>query len=85
MSRRAGRTVAAVADQQPAGTPGSSCYRPVRAIADQGASQQRIGGSVDQRQQALLEALQRRGARGLGRGVYNRTSGQNLHKLAMKK
>ncbi|VBA52681.1 hypothetical protein LAUMK41_01232 [Mycobacterium attenuatum] len=57
----------------------------VGAVADERATQQRLGGRVDQAERLLLQDLQRRGIGGLGAGIPARTRGQGLHELAMKR
>lgn len=69
LSGRAARARASVAVQQTAGTAGRTRGAAVRAVADQRAPQQRIGGRVDHTEDGLPESLQRCRAGGFGQRV----------------
>ncbi len=74
----------AVAIQQsagPAGLPGAA----VRAVADQRAAPQRLGGRIERTQRALLNSLQWRSVRGLRGQIRPRPRIQRPHKLLMKR
>jgi len=85
MAGRAGPTVAAIAQQDPAFAAGlAGARRATGAVADQRPPQQQIGGRVDHRKNLVLDGLQRRGTGRLGRRVRSHATGQCLHKLVVK-
>ncbi|GAQ32516.1 hypothetical protein MPS_0896 [Mycobacterium pseudoshottsii JCM 15466] len=84
--RRTRSAVAAVAEQQPAGSAGVPASRgTVGAVADQGAPQHGGGGRVDHPQQVLPEGLQRRRISGLGGRIHLNATGQRLDEPAVER
>lgn len=78
-------TVSAIAVQDPARL-ARLPHRPagpVGAVTDQRTSQQRLGGRIDQVEQTLPRALQRRRVGGFGTGIGVRTRLEGPHELVV--
>ncbi len=80
---RLGEAVAAVAVQNPTITAVGAGRRSIRAIADQGTPEQRLGGRIDHGQQILFQRLRRSVGR-LGARIGATGGVQRLHEAVMK-